>query len=92
MLLYEKNICFTFTNVSCTFKKVIPEISKIVLEGANVFPIIFSKEYFLEEEIKNIEKITNKKILNKIEDEKQDLIAVIPCSRRCYCKVSKWNK
>ena len=86
MILEGKKIGFALTGSFCTFKKTIPQIAKLIEEGAEVLPI------------KKIEEITNKKIINKIEEAEiigakhlTDIMVIAPCSRKHNWKTSKWN-
>ena len=105
MLLEGKRIGFALTGSFCTFKKTIPQISKLIEEGAEVLPIMSFNSYNINSRfgeaknfIKNIEEITNKKIINTIEEAEligvrhlTDIMVIAPCSRKYNWKTSKWN-
>lgn len=105
MLLEDKKIGFALTGSFCTFKKTIPQISKLIEEGAEILPIMSFNSYNInsrfgesKEFIKNIEEITNKKIINTIEEAEPigvkrltDIMVIAPCSRKYNWKISKWN-
>ena len=105
MILEGKKIGFALTGSFCTFKKTIPHIAKLIEEGAEVLPIMSFNSYNINsrfgeanEFIKKIEEITNKKIINKIEEAEiigakhlTDIIVIAPCSRKHNWKTSKWN-
>ena len=105
MILEGKKIGFALTGSFCTFKKTIPQIAKLIEEGAEVLPIMSFNSYNINsrfgeanEFIKKIEEITNKKIINKIEEAEiigakhlTDIIVIAPCSRKHNWKTSKWN-
>ena len=105
MILEGKKIGFALTGSFCTFKKTIPQIAKLIEEGAEVLPIMSFNSYNINsrfgeanEFIKKIEEITNKKIINKIEEAEiigakhlTDIIVIAPCSRKHNWKTSNWN-
>ena len=83
------------TGSFCTFKSTIPQIKKIVKEGANVLPIMSDNAFSLdtkfgkaEEFRQEIEEITGKKIIHIIQDAEPigpkkltDVVIVAPASR-----------
>lgn len=105
MLLEGKRIGFALTGSFCTFKKTIPQISKLIEEGAEILPIMSFNSYNInsrfgeaKEFIKKIEEITNKKIINTIEEAEPigvkrltDIMVIAPCSRKYNWKIGKWN-
>ena len=105
MILEGKKIGFALTGSFCTFKKTIPQIAKLIEEGAEVLPIMSFNSYNINsrfgeanEFIKKIEEITNKKIINKIEEAEiigakhlTDIMVIAPCSRKHNWKTIKWN-
>ena len=105
MLLVGKKIGFALTGSFCTFEKTIPQISKLIEEGAEVLPIMSFNSYNTDSKfgkakvfIERIETITGKKIIHTIEDAEPigpknltDIMVVAPCSRKHYCKNGKWN-
>lgn len=104
MLLIGKKIGFALTGSFCTFEKTIPQISKLISEGAEVLPIMSFNSYNINSKfgkanqfIEKIEKITGKKIINKIEEAEPigpkqltDVMVVVPCSRKYYWENCKW--
>ena len=75
MLLEGKKVGFALTGSFCTFSNTIPQMVKLIEEGAEVIPIMsfnahnmdtkFGKaQYFIDE----IEEITGKKIIHTITD------------------------
>ena len=98
MLLIGKKIGFALTGSFCTFEKTIPQILKLIEEGAEVLPIMSFNSYNINSKfgkanqfIEKIEKITGKKIINKIEEAETvgskhytDIMAIVPCSRKYY--------
>jgi len=105
MLLENKNVGFALTGSFCTFEKTIPQISKLVEEGANVLPIMSVNSYNTDSKfgkakdfINKIEKITNNKIIHTIEEAEPigpkgmtDIMVIAPCSRKYNRKNGKWN-
>jgi len=105
MLLENKNVGFALTGSFYTFEKTIPQISKLVEEGANVIPIMSFNSYNIDSKfgkakdfIDKIEKITNNKIIHKIEDAEPigpkgmtDIMVIAPCSRKYNRKNGKWD-
>ena len=94
--LNEKNISFVLTGSFCTFSKTIPKIKELVKEGANVIPIMSYNAYELDTKfgkakdfIKEIEEITNNKIIHTIQGAEPigpkkmtDIMVIAPCSRK----------
>ena len=105
MLLVGKKIGFALTGSFCTFEKTIPQISRLIEEGAEVLPIMSFNSYNIDSKfgkakdfISRIEEITGKKIINKIEDAEPigpkkltDVMVIAPCSRKYNCKNRKRN-
>ena len=105
MLLVGKKVGFALTGSFCTFEKTIPQISRLVEEGAEVLPIMSFNSYNIDSKfgkeqdfIKRIEGITRKKVIHTIEDAEPigpknltDIMVVAPCSRKYYCKNGTWN-
>jgi len=105
MLLAGKKIGFALTGSFCTFQKTIPQISRLIEEGADVLPIMSFNSYNIdskfgkaEDFIDKIENITGKKIIHSIEDAEPigpkrltDIMVISPCSRKYNCKNGKWN-
>ena len=91
MILEGKKIGFALTGSFCTFKKTIPQIAKLIEEGAEVLPIMSFNSYNINsrfgeanEFIKKIEEIIGAKHLT-------DIMVIAPCSRKHNWKTSKWN-
>ena len=96
MLLVGKKVGFALTGSFCTFEKTIPQISRLMEEGAEVLPImsfnscnIDSKFGKSKDFIEKIEKITGKKIIHSIEEAEPigpkrltDVMVIAPCSRK----------
>ena len=105
MLLVGKKIGFALTGSFCTFEKTIPQISKLVEEGANILPIMSFNSYNIDSKfgkakdfIEEIEKITGKKIIHTIEDAEPigpkgltDVMVIAPCSRKYNWENGKWH-
>ena len=105
MLLVGKKIGFALTGSFCTFEKTIPQIERLIEEGADILPIMSFNSYNLDskfgkakEFIEKIENLTGKKIINTIQGAEPigpknmtDLMVIAPCSRKHYRKNGKWN-
>lgn len=105
MLLVGKKVGFALTGSFCTFEKTIPQISKLIKEGAEVLPIMSFNSYNIDSKfgkakdfIDKIEDITGKEIIHTIEDAEPigpkkltDVMVVAPCSRKHNRKNGKWN-
>lgn len=88
MKLKDKKIAFGLTSTFYAFPNTIVEIKNIIHEGGEVIPIMPIETYYADKKsenfIKDIEKITNKKIIiDEVEAEKieADIIVIAPCSR-----------
>lgn len=100
MLLLGKKVGFALTGSFCTFEKTIPQISKLIEEGAEVLPIMSFSSFNIDSKfgkaqdfINKIEDITCKKIIHTIEDAEPigpkrmtDIMVIAPCSRKYYWK------
>lgn len=103
MLLTGKKIGFALTGSFCTFEKTIPQISRLIEEGAEVLPIMSFSAYNIDSKfgpaqdfIDEIENITGKKIIHTIEDAEPigpkkmtDIMVIAPCSRKH--NTEKWQ-
>ncbi|MDR0978916.1 MAG: dipicolinate synthase subunit B [Lachnospiraceae bacterium] len=102
MLLEGKKVGFCLTGSFCTFNNVIPQISKLKKEGAEIIPIMSFNSYNLntkfgdaEDFIKQIEEITENKIIHTIEDAEPigpkkmtDVMVIAPCSGNTIGKLA----
>lgn len=102
MLLQGVKIGFAFTGSFCTFAKVIPELSKIAAEGADIQPIIsevvdnFDTKFGRADEWKSkIEMITGKKLIKTITEAEPigpkalfDILVVAPCTGNTLGKLA----
>lgn len=100
MLLLGKKVGFALTGSFCTFEKTIPQISRLIQEGADVLPIMSFSSYNIDSKfgkaqdfINKIEDITCKKIIHTIEDAEPigpkrmtDIMVIAPCSRKYHRK------
>lgn len=105
MLLTGKKVGFALTGSFCTFEKTIPQISKLIEEGADVLPIMSFNSYNIDSKfgkakdfIDRIESITGKKIIHSIKEAEPigpkrltDTMVIAPCSRKHNSKDGKWN-
>ena len=102
MILEGKRIGFVITGSFCTFRKTIDELKKIVKLGAKVVPIMSENSYTLdtkfgkaEDFIKEIEEITNNKILHTITEveplgpkDMLDIVVVVPATANTIAKLA----
>lgn len=96
MLLVGKKIGFALTGSFCTFEKTIPQIERLIEEGADILPIMSFNSYSLDSKfgkakyfIEKIETITGKKMIKTIEEAEPigpkkltDIMVITPCSRK----------
>lgn len=103
MLLTGKKIGFALTGSFCTFEKTIPQISRLIEEGADILPIMSFNAYDMDSKfgkakdfIDKIEEITGKQIIHTIQGAEPigpkkmtDLMIIAPCSRQY--NTEKWQ-
>ena len=89
-------IGFALTGSFCTFKKVIPKMKELINQGAEIIPIMSFNSYKLDTKfgkakdfIKEIEELTDKKIIHTIQEAEPigpkkitDIMVIAPCSRK----------
>ena len=105
--LKDKKVGLVLTGSFCTFKNTIIQIENIIKEGAEVIPIMSNNAYNLDTKfgkstdfIKQIEDITQKKIIHSIQDaepigpkQMTDIMIVAPATRKYNCQNSwKYNR
>ena len=102
MNLEGKRIGFVITGSFCTFRKTINELKKIVKLGAKVVPIMSENSYSMdtkfgkaEDFIKEIEEITENKILHTIQEDEPlgpkdmlDIMVVAPATGNTMAKLA----
>lgn len=102
MQLEGKKIGFVFTGSFCTFRKTIEQLKKIIKFNAKVIPIMSEHSYSMdtkfgkaEDFIKEIEDITNEKVLHTIQDvevlgpkDMLDILVVAPATGNTIAKLS----
>ena len=102
MLLQGVKIGFALTGSFCTFTKVMPELERLVSEGADIIPVIseavdkFDTRFGKADEWKaRIEGITGKKIIKTIVDAEPigpksllDIIIIAPCTGNTLGKLT----
>lgn len=102
MLLKGVRVGFAITGSFCTFAKTIPQIEKLINEGAEVFPIIsdsvndFDTRFGAAEDFKNtLQLITGKKLINTIVDAEPigpkallDILVIAPCTGNTIAKIA----
>lgn len=103
MKLKGKKIGFVLTGSFCTFKNTIEQMENMIKEEAEVIPIMSYNAYNLDTKfgksydfIKQIENITQKKIIHTIQDAEPigpkhmtDIMLVAPASRKYNGKNSR---
>ena len=102
MNLKNKNIGFCLTGSFCTFKNTILQMKELVKEEVNLIPIMSYNAYKTDTKfgnaknfIEEIERITNNKIINTIEEAEPfgpknmtDVLIIAPCSGNTLAKLS----
>lgn len=102
MELNNIKIGFALTGSFCTFKKTIPKIKDLIKKGADILPIMSYNSYKLDtkfgkatEFIKEIETITDKKIIHTIQGAEPigpkkltDVMVIAPCSGNTMAKLA----
>lgn len=102
MNLEGKKIGFVMTGSFCTFRKTIDELKKIVKLGAKVVPIMSENSYTMdtkfgkaEDFIKEIEEITDTRILHTIQEVEPlgpkdmiDIMVVAPATGNTMAKLA----
>lgn len=102
MIFNGLKIGFALTGSFCTFKIVIPEIEKLVKQGAEVLPIMSYNAYNMDTKfgkakdfISQIEDITGQKIIHTIQDAEPigpkhliDILIIVPCSGNTIAKLA----
>ena len=102
MNLKDKNVGFCLTGSFCTFKNTILQMKELVKEEANIIPIMSYNAYKTNTKfgkakdfIEDIEKITNNKIINNIEEAEPlgpknmtDIMIVAPCTGNTLAKLN----
>ena len=102
MLLKDVKVGLGLTGSFCTFKQVIPEIQRLIDEGAEVFPMMSEASYNTDTRfgkakdfIDQIEIITNKKIINTIIEAEPvgpksliDVMIIAPCTGNTISKLA----
>jgi dipicolinate synthase subunit B len=102
LLLDNKKIGFALTGSFCTFEKVLPQIEKLIREGADILPIISEKGASFDTRfgeaksfIRQLEELTNKKVMQSILEAESvgpknlvDLMAVAPCTGNSLAKLA----
>lgn len=102
MNLKDKNIGFCLTGSFCTFKNTILQMRELLKEKANIIPIMSYNAYKTDSKfgkakdfIKEIEELTNHKIINTIKDAESigtkkmtDIMIIAPCTGNTLGKLS----
>ena len=102
MIFEGKKIGFAMTGSFCTFENTIPQISKLIKEGAEVLPIMSYNSYNMdtkfgkaEDFINKLKKITGKDIINTITGAEPigpkhltDIMIIAPCTGNTIAKLA----
>lgn len=102
MIFEGKKIGFAMTGSFCTFENTIPQISKLVKEGAEVLPIMSYNSYNMDTKfgkaqdfIKKLKEITGKDIINTItgaepigQKHLTDIMIIAPCTGNTIAKLA----
>ena len=102
MLLSGKKVGFALTGSFCTIAKILPEVQKLVDEGAEVYPIIsesvdqFDTRFGTAEEWKTqLKQITGKELISTIVEAEPigpkallDILVVAPCTGNTLSKIA----
>lgn len=102
MTLEGLKVGFALTGSFCTFSKVIPEVGKIVKEGAEVYPIIsdsvdhFDTRFGTVKELKEkLKELTGRESISTIIDAEPigpkailDVLVVAPCTGNTLAKIA----
>lgn len=101
MRLEGKKVGFVMTGSFCTFKTTIPQMKKIIEEGAEVLPIMSFNAYDLDTKfgnakdfIQEIQEITGKEIIHSIPKAEPigpkrmtDIMIIAPCTGNTIAKL-----
>lgn len=97
MELKNKRIVIGITSSLYAIEKVIPQIEKLIKNGADIIPIMSFNCYSLDfkDFSSRIENVTGKKIIHTIEDAEPighrvptDIMAIIPCTGNTIGKLA----
>lgn len=102
MLLKGVKVGYAITGSFCTFDKTLPQVEKLVSEGAEVFPIIsesvneFDTRFGTAEELKNkLHTITGRQPINTIIEAEPigpkgllDILVIAPCTGNTIAKIA----
>lgn len=102
MKLKNKNIVFCLTGSFCAFKNTILQMKELIKEEANVIPIMSYTAYKTDSKygnakdyIKEIEKLTQRRIIHTTKDAEligpkiiTDILIIAPCTGNTLAKLS----
>ena len=102
MIFEGKKIGFAMTGSFCTFENTIPQISKLIKEGAEVLPIMSYNSYNMDTKfgkaqdfINKLKEITGKDIINTITGAEPigpkhltDIMIISPCTGNTIAKLA----
>lgn len=102
MQVYGKKIGVAITGSFCTFQKVFPELEKLVLNGAEVIPILSGASSSIDSRfgngkdfVKKVKEITGRNPILTISDAEPigpksllDILTIIPCTGNSAAKLA----
>lgn len=102
MQLLNKKIIFGLTSSQYAFEKTIPQIVRLIKEGAEVIPVMSYDAYNIDTKfgkakdyVKKIEEITKRKIIHTNEEVEKfsdyseiDIMEICPCSGNAIGKLA----
>lgn len=96
MLLENKRIVLGITSAFYAIEKTIPQIEKMIAEGADIIPVMSFYCYNNSQKfIKKIENITGKQIIHTIKEAEiighkipTDIMAIVPCTGNTIGKLA----
>ena len=102
MELEKITVGFAVTGSFCTFKKVFPQVEKLISEGARVIPIMSEVSFGTDtrfgkaaENIEFLEKTTGEAVIGRIQDAEPigpkkllDVLVVAPCTGNTMAKIA----
>ena len=99
MFLSNKRITWGVTSSFYAIEKTIPQIKKLVQEGADIIPVMSFNSYEIKSKsqrfIDEIQQVTEKKIIHTIEEAEpigykvhSDIMVIIPCTGNTIGKLA----
>lgn len=99
MLLSNKRITWGVTSSFYAIEKTIPQIKKLIQEGADIIPVMSFNSYEIKSKtqrfVDEIQQVTGKKIIHTIEEAEpigykvqSDIMVIIPCTGNTIGKLA----